>query len=427
LKFFRKESGADIGSHFKGIFILAKGAVLARVIGLASIPVLTRIYSPEDYGVLALYTSLVMMLAPILTLRYVQAIPLPKTDGIAINLFFVCLKLILFGSFVSALIFSTFGSTILSWFDMHSLVSWWPLIVLGSAGAALYESLSLWATRKRQYKILAKTQITQSLLGNIAKIALGLIAIRPAGLLIGQFIAQSGGIGSLTKQSWRDFKKLKSRLSRKKCLFAAKYYRDFPFYRLPSHVLMVGSLQAPVLMMAALFNKELTGQLSLAILALSLPTSLIGSAVAKAYYAEIAALGKNNIGKIRKISFSVQKRLFSIGLPLTVLAALIGEFLFVGVFGEKWRIAGSYAALLAPFILFQFTSAPLMEVINVVGSQLNFLILHLLRILGLIGLFFLVKRALLDSDEFVLILSCYLSMFYFFASAFVFFILRRSS
>lgn len=426
MKLFRKESSAETVNLFKGMFILAKGALLARAIGLASIPLLTRIYSPEDYGILALYTSLVMMLAPVLTLRYVQAIPLPKTDGMAINLFFLCLKLIVLGSFVVALILAIYGSAILGWFDMHALAPWWPLIVLGSAGTALYESLSLWATRKKQYKILAKTQIAQSLAGNLAKIILGLIAIKPAGLLIGQFIAQSGGIGSLIKHSWRDFNQLRSKLSRKKSIFAAKYYRDFPYYRLPSQVLMVTALQAPVLMMAALFNKELTGQLSLAILALSLPTSLVGSAVAKAYYAEIASLGKNNISKIKKISFSVQKKLFSIGFPLTVIAVFTAEILFVVVFGEKWRVAGGYAALLAPFILFQFTSAPLMEVINVVGSQLHFLILHSMRIFGLIGLFFLAKKSHLDSSEFVLILSCYLSIFYFLASAFVFYILRRA-
>lgn len=425
LKFFRKQSGSEAKNIFEGMFTLAKGALLARIIGLVSIPILARIYSPEDYGVLALYTSLVMILSPLLTLRYVQALPLPKTDAIAINLLAVCLQLILLGSIVTTLIFFIFGPIILGWFDMQVLIPWWPLIILGASGTALYEVFSLWATRKKYYKVLAKTQVVQSLAGNFTKIILGLLAVKPAGLLVGQFLAQSGGVGSFIKQSRSDFKQLSPKLSKYKCLFVSMYYRDFPFYRFPSQVLMVVSLQAPVLMMAALFNKELTGQLSLALLSLSLPVGLIGSALAKAFYAEIASLGKKNIREIKKITLNVQKKLFYVGWPLTILVFLLAEILFVAVFGERWRIAGGYAALLAPLMLFQFTSAPLMEVINIVGSQINFLVLQLLRVLGLMGLFVLFKAYSWQADFFVLALSFYLSAFYFFASLFVFFLLKR--
>ncbi|MCR9393961.1 oligosaccharide flippase family protein [Vibrio alginolyticus] len=425
MNIFKSNKNSEVASVFKGMLTLAKGAVFARIIGLVSIPVLTRIYSPEDYGVLALYTSLIAILAPIFTFRYVQAIPLPKTDKMAINLFSVCLALILMSSLFIAVILFFFSETILNWFDMRALAPWWPVIVLGAAGTALYELFSLWATRKKQYKIIAKTQVTQSFFGNLTKILMGLFSFKPAGLLIGQFIAQSGGVGSFIKQSLPDFIKLKSQVTKSRSTFISSYYRGFPVFRLPSQILMSLSLQAPTLMMAALFSKESTGQLSLAMVALNLPITLIVRAVSKAYYAEISSIGKNNIEKIRRITFSVQKKLFLIGFPLTIVTMFVAEYAFVVIFGSEWLKAGQMAVVLAPFMLLQFTSLPLIEAINVVGSQIHFLILSIVRVLGLIIMFVGSIYFHVQESTFLIMLSAYLTLFYLFTSFFVVFSMRK--
>lgn len=411
---------------FKGMLILLMGAGLARIVGLISIPILARIYSPEDYGVLALYTSFIAILAPVMTLRYVQAIPLPKTDVMAFNLFSVCLKLIAFFSLVSALVLAIWGETILGWFNMEALMSWRWLIVLGATGTALYELFSLWATRKKQYKIIAKTQFAQSVIGNIAKISLGLLAFKPSGMIIGQFISQSAGITSFLKSARNDFKIYLPKIQRSKERVVINYYQDFFWFRLPSQFLMVLSVQAPVIMISALYDKGVTGQLSLAMMALSLPVGLIGGAMSKAYYAEIAEIGKNNINKIIKITFSVQKKLFLIGIPLAILVFFLAAPMFELLFGEKWARAGLFASLLAPFVLFQFTSSPLMEVINILGTQAVYLILHSVRVIGLGGIFVFFKKHQIDVDYFVVTISFYLSVFYFLASALVIYLLVRA-
>lgn len=413
----RKKLSSNV---FKGMFTLAKGAIIARIIGMASIPLLTRIYSPEDFGVLAMYMALVAIIAPTLTLRYVQAIPLPKTDVIAINLFSVCLKLIFWGTLIVALVLSLFAEEILVQFDMQSLAVYWPIIVVGVWGCSLYELFSLWATRKKQYKVLSSTQVTQSLMGNSAKILLGLLLVKPAGLLVGQFLAQSGGVASFVKHSWKDFRRLKIKINSKKERFVAQYYRGFPYYRLPSQFLMLLSMQAPVLMMAYLYDKNMTGQLSLAMTALSLPAGLIGAAVAKAYYAEIAALGKNNIAQIRKITIDVQKKLLFIGLPMMLVVILLAEPMFMVVFGGEWVMAGKFAAIMSPFILLQFTSAPLMQVINVVGSQLVFLFINLVRAVGLMVIFVLFELGAYEEIMLVKTLSVFLVVFYFVITSYIF-------
>src|SRR5690554_58835 len=338
--YFNRQLSGESGNVFRGMITLVIGAGMARIIGLASIPILTRLYSPEDYGVLAIYTSIVAVLVPILTLRYVTAIPLPKTDAMAFNLFMLCAKLILVGTLLISLVLAFFGETVLGWFSMQEFAHLWWLIAIGMMGTATYELFSLWATRKKDYKVIAKTQFTQSLTGNVVKIGLGLLSLKPLGLVIGQLIAQSGGVGSLFKNAYQDFKKLYPSLSNKKQKLVAKYYQDFPWFRLPSQFLMALSTQAPILMMSALYDKESTGQLGLAVMALSLPVSLIGMSMSKAYYAEIASIGKTDPEKIWQVTVNVQKKLFIVGLPAAVFLLFFAKPLFGFVFGDEWHTAG---------------------------------------------------------------------------------------
>jgi len=420
-----KKNNENSEYFFKNIFTLAKGAILARIIGFLSIPILTRTYTPEDYGILALYVSLISILAPMLTLRYVQAIPLPKSDVLAMSLFTISTKLIFIGTIILSCILVFFGRPLLGIFNMGILASFWPLISLGVAGTAFYELITLWATRKKKFKDIAISQINQSLIGSLVKIGLGLLSFKAPGLIIGQFFSQSGGIVRIFKGSLSDWRFLLPKVSLSKEKLVFMYYLDFLKYRFPSQILMVLSLQAPIVMMASLFDKDETGQLSLALMTLSLPASLIGSAIAKAYYAEIASIGKRNIKKIKDLTFKLQIKLFMIGVPITIVAMLISEFMFSFIFGNEWVLAGRFAAVLAPFILFQLTSSPLMEVINITGSQIFFLILHSVRICILCLLFVISSVYDVSPYDFVILLTITLSAFYLVASLSVLVNLKR--
>jgi O-antigen/teichoic acid export membrane protein len=411
---------------FKGMMTLLVGAGLARLVGLISIPILARIYTPEDYGVLALYTALIAVITPIMTLRYVHAIPLPKTDVMAFNLFTVCLKLIFIFSIVIASILVVWGEGLLSWLNMEALIPWRWLIFLGVVGTSLYELFSLWATRKKQYKVIAKTQFTQSLIGNVVKITLGLLGYKPSGMIIGQFLSQSAGITSFLKSAREDFKAYTSRISLSKEKLVAGYYRYFVWFRLPSQFLMVLSVQAPLLMMATLFSTNIVGQFGLAKMVVMIPSSLIGQAVAKAYYAEVASLGKNNVKRIQTLTLNVQKKLMLFGAPPIIVFAMLSPWLFVVVFGEGWIVAGEYARILSPYILLMLISTPLIQVLNIVGSQLTFLMINVCRVLGLLSLFYLAKYFELTAYEFVIAFTVFSSCYAITQMLLVFYYVNRA-
>ena len=127
---------------FRGMGTLALGSGLARLIGVASIPILTRLYGPVDFGVLAVFTAIVSLLAPIVTLRYVLAMPLARRDGVAINL--VALSLLLMACITGVMAVALWWLTppLLGYFSVEALLPWWWLIIVGVVAAAAYELLT---------------------------------------------------------------------------------------------------------------------------------------------------------------------------------------------------------------------------------------------------------------------------------------------
>ena len=82
------------GSFARGAIVLSSGSAGAQLLLVLAAPILTRLYTPEDFGLLAIYTSLLALAGVISSLRYELAIPLPKEDEEAANTAVLCLGLI---------------------------------------------------------------------------------------------------------------------------------------------------------------------------------------------------------------------------------------------------------------------------------------------------------------------------------------------
>lgn len=411
--------GGETNGVFQGMTTLMLGTGAAKLIGIASMPIITRLYTPGDFGVLTIFISLSVILVPLVTLRYVQAIPLPRRDGMAINLLLLSACLLLCMSTLFTLVLWMYAERLLTLLSMQQLASYWWLIVLGLIGGSAYEILSLWGTRKRAYKAIAQTTALQGLLGNITKIALGLLTLKPIGLLVGQVVTVGAGTTNLSRQFSSDFKRNWQHVRLRRVGIVAGRYRHFPLYRLPSQFFLVFSMQAPAVFSAALYGAEATGQLGLALMALAIPVNMIGQAVGQAFYGEIAHLKKGSEVRIKQLAYNVQTRLFMAGIPAAIGIFFLSESVFTFVFGEQWMVAGAYASVLAPFVLLQLTSAPLIQILNVYNEQKVFLAINVLRVIGLSGIYWLCSLFTLEAARFVELLSVFLLIFYLLVSLYI--------
>lgn len=379
-RFFQRGKASEgTGSVFRGMFTLALGSGAARLISIAVIPVLSRIYAPEDYGVLSVFIALTAILAPLLSLRYVTALPLPRHPGLAMSLFALCVGLMALNVVIITLALWAFGPFLLGLFSTEILAPYWWLIALCLLGTAAYEIMTMWATRRRAYRHIAQTQFTQSLLGALAKVGLGLLGVKPLGLLIGQTIGVSAGTGSLLIRFREEFRENARFITRRNIARVAAGYRTFPIYRLPSQFLLAFSIQSPMLFTAAMYDAATTGQLGMAIMALTIPMNLIGQSLSRAYYAEISGVGKRNFSKVYDITRSVIKRLSIVSAACFVVIFFLSEPIFTIALGEKWRLAGELSSIMALYVVTQLVSAPLMQALSLLNKNGTFLMFNVSR------------------------------------------------
>jgi O-antigen/teichoic acid export membrane protein len=418
-------SDTHTGSVFRNMAKLATGTGLAKLIGFITAPIITRIYLPEHIGVLSVFVALTALLVPFGTLRYTMAIPLPRHDGAATNLAVLSGMLLFCVSVFAFFFFWLLGPVILGVLSMEQLLPYWWLLPLAVAGTGMYELLTNWAIRERAFKSLAKTQVWQQVLGASVKIVLGLFGFKPVGLLIGQIFSEAGGIISLLRSFFKKFSANIRHVSKKRIKFLMRRYSDFPKFRLPSQCLLVISTKAPLFYFAWQFGAETTGQLGLALTILALPISLLGQTTGKAYYGEIASIGRKNPVGIYNLTKSIIKRLFIASIVPFLALFLFGPSLFQFVFGVIWREAGTYASILSVYLLSQFISNPLVNIFNVFEKQKMYLMLNSVRTVILFVVFILSYTFELSPSHTIIIYSFVLTLYYIYISFMVFMVIHK--
>ena len=63
----------------RSVSVLVGGTAAGQIIVMAASPILTRLYSPEDFGLLSVYAGLLGILGVIASLRYQLATPLERS------------------------------------------------------------------------------------------------------------------------------------------------------------------------------------------------------------------------------------------------------------------------------------------------------------------------------------------------------------
>lgn len=399
------------GSIFRGMATIVFGSLIGRVIGIVVLPFLTRMYGPEGFGILAIFISIVTFLAPLVTLRYVQAIPLPKTDAMAMNVLALTTLITLGMSIVMTLCLWLGGDFVFDRLDMEAIAPWWWMIAIGVVGSVTYDIMTLWATRKRDYKIISKTSVLQAVFGALTKVAFALVSPSPVGLMAGQVVNQSGGMIALARRFYGDLTSNFSKITRKRMLVIARVYDGFPKYRLPSQFVLIFSQQAPILFVASFYGVTVAGQLAIAKMLVSFPVNLLSGSMTKAAYGEIAAISKDNPQQIKHILTTVVTKLFFISAFASLMMFFLAPIVLPLFLGSEWKDAGIFASYLALYVVATVIAIPMTAFIDVLKQQGEFLIWNLTRaalIASLIGC-----TAYLELDPFMFILAYGITMLVF--------------
>lgn len=363
----------------RGVLMISSGTAVAQVLGILLTPIITRIYLPDEYGLLAIYTAILVVLS-LGSFSYELGIPISKDDDRAINLLTLCIIVLTTYVIVisSLLLFS--GEWFLNLFESSELYNYRFFIPIGVFFSGLFQIFRQWAFRDKNFKGISQATINQSLVGNTSKIALGLAGLGAVGLIIGRILTVGMGIATLTKGFFNKQENITKRISRKLIVWNLKRYKSFPIYHTPTKFLLKIGQQIPILFMTSLYGVTISGLYGLAANIVMQPMNLIGDSVGDVFYSEAASIGQNNPYRIKNLSKKLIKKLAFIGLLPVIVLVLFGTELFVLVFGDNWLEAGSYARILSLLLYSRFIFVPVSRVFTVFEKQKERLILNIVRI-----------------------------------------------
>ena len=388
--------GSSSNVIFKNMMLMTAGTLIGRLAGFAALPIISRLYPPESFGSLAVFMALITIITPVSTF-YATAIPLPKRDSLALNVVMLSFFTLLCVLFVCGGLLALAANDIFAFFNAPSITEWWPMLILGIAFSGIFQILLQWSTRKKAFSTISWALAFQALLGAGLKIFLGVIGVINSGLLIGG-VAQSGaGVAQLGRKLLHDSSKRLHNLSIKSLTRAARRFSDFALFRLPSQFLLAFTGQALLLFSAVLFDVDTTGQIALAMSVLTFPVSLLGRNIGQAYYGEVAAIGRNDLPRVRVLTASVVKRIFLVASPVAFAFLVGGPFFFTWVFGSQWELAGQIASASAPYVLASLASIPVVHVLSVIGRQKDYLRINVMRSIWTVGLFSIAHHFDLDA------------------------------
>ena len=381
------QARSNQGNLQQAMLKLAGGNAVGKLAALLAIPVITRLYSPDDMGMLAAFSALVALAATLSTLRYVCAIPLPRRDSTALLVTCLASTVLAIYTPVASAISYVVGPAILQQVSLGALVPYLPLMIVGTVLTACHEILSLWATRKQKFGQLAMSQAQQGLIGSIAKTALGALQLKPVGLLLGHLLQLAGGNAPLLKVFLKVAKDNFRHVRYSRIKHLATHFSEMPRYQLSSQFLTMATIHTPALLAPNFFGLDGAGQLALALTALSLPINLLANSMGNAYLAKISAIGRRHPSQILAITGEASRTLVILVCLPTLVLLLTGPWLFELIFGATWRTAGEIAQILSVCMAFQFVTAPVAHALSVLRAQHLLLGLNASRFLIVVGVF----------------------------------------
>lgn len=343
----------------RNVLTVLSGSSLALLIALLLSPLLSRFFTPEQFGYLAVYASLAAIGSVFASLRFELTIVLAPTDRYAYYLLLLAFGLTCIFS-VGFVVLS--GVVVMAIPDLISRhippFVMFPMLTIGIFLTTANQILTSWGTRRKHYKGISQARVIQALTLCAGQVSLGALSLTGFGLILGHALGAACMMIKLVKEYAEEFGRFWRTASLKRVVAVAKRYKDFPRFMVIGQLANVVSGQAPVVLLAFLYDSHAVGLYSLPERVLVMPCAFIAAAIGEVYRQEAAATF-NSTGNCRAVFLKTAKKLALLGIVPAVVAMIASPLLFPIVFGEAWAEAGKIAAVLGALVFFQTVVSPL--------------------------------------------------------------------
>lgn len=353
-------------SFWRQVGLLAGGTAAAHAVTLAALPIITRLFGPDEYGIFVVLMAVLAMWSTLLTLRYESAVFVADSETDIRALLTLCRLLTVAMSLLALPVLVGLVA-----YDIAQLASLqWPAIVVSVLfliGTGLFQTRRAFDVRSARLKPVRTATVGRSAGSAATKIAAGLLGSGPTGLIAGETAGAWLGVWLLGR---RQGQFPKGAVSRSELTAVAAKYPKFPKLELPSTLIDSASALIVLPLFAQIFGLKEAAFLGLAQRVVALPNTHIGRAIGDITQLEIGKKFRERQGaEIESMLRALVRRLALIGLLPLITIMTLAPFLFGLVFGADWRASGVVAAVIAPWLYAAFVVSTVSRVLLVVQKQ----------------------------------------------------------
>ncbi|GLS89623.1 O-antigen translocase [Psychromonas marina] len=342
----------------KSIILLVSGTGLAQLIPFVVSPILSRLYSPEDFGVFATFVSVAALFSVISSGRYELAIVLPRQALHAKQVVFLSII-----TLFSSVFLISVGLYFLNQFvELASIFFSLPVAVFA---IGLINIIDKYNNRNGNYKLMISQRVAKAGIESALAICIAIIFDFNNGLIYSFTFSLFLVSVLLAYYIRKDF--LKEKAHPLKCFAVAKKYSDFPYYSLPHGLLNTLSSNLPVYLIPIYYGSPVLGVYAFGLRMVQAPLGLFSASIYNVLNKSFA----DNYSQKKSL-----KKIFNKSLKTLIVCCIITtpiwlyiDVIFSIVFGLAWLEAGLYIQHLIPWILMMFISSPYSSIPQVFGKQ----------------------------------------------------------
>lgn len=362
-----KQKLKGLSGDNKSVLTLVGGTVVAQGLSFLFSPITTRLFSPEVFGDLSVFTSITGIVGVVVCLRYELAIVLPQDDDEGFSLLKLCFIFTSFVSVVTGLVLLFGGEAIYTKFGAKNLAGYWYYVPISLFLTGIIQASNYWLTRTRQFTVLSWNKVVPVIAVNLVSIGLGFAGNRDIGArLFAILVSNIANIAVIARAVAPEFKPRKRtvKFSYKELI---KKYKNFLIYDIWAALLNNLSWMIVPILMNAYYGSNAAGQYSIGLRVIQIPASLIGASISQVFLKN--ASEKRYSKTLYPYCIETTKKLFKYTVPFAIVMLLFGKPLFHFVFGNKWDLAGTYTQILAPWAIVWFVSSPIASVYTILQKQ----------------------------------------------------------
>ncbi|MBN1153671.1 oligosaccharide flippase family protein [candidate division KSB1 bacterium] len=377
-------------SFSTSIVKLLSSKVATQMMAFITMPIITRLFSPGDFGIRQIFMSIAGAIGVVTCLRYELSIPLGKNEKEASASFTLSMLFALIISIIVLVMVPFVKDKLAYGFDAPELKRYFWILPVAVFIIGIENSLKYWGARNERFGTIAVSDFSAEFVGRTIPILWAIIiGASAAGLIVGYFttvIISSVLLLIFMRQNlitaFRD-----AHLDRATLWSVAVDHKKFPIFSTWDALINTLSTQMPIIILGIYFSTTVVGHYSLGYRLISLPVVLLSSSITQVFF-PAAAKEYNESRGLSNIVSNLFRRLIQIGIFPMVILGLLGAPLFGFAFGSQWIEAGVYTQILSIFLIFLFVSTPASPIVSILKYQEIGLVWNVsfvtLRLLGLI-------------------------------------------